>query len=630
MTMHSHFENPKHETQPLAQSTVSRKLQREVDAIEAIGFGTQPWTGKDQGADVTLPVLDVNWLIAQPLLPYLVHTVPTHLLYRSLTEHGLEDSLEVLECVRGETLVRLLDYDLWQSNDYTSSFLSANEDLSAERFLQWVKLWNEISPDFAVERLLDLDEEVIFGCLTAACEIVPVGLNRQQEELTDDYWMTPDNKFGLKLKTPDEAAFEVVHGLVHSLYKKDVRLAQQVLAHSAMLIREEVIEDARRWRQGRLEDQGFLPSDEARHLLVRKSHKALEELVKIALKQHSALNAFEGAAPVGSAESPEGCATPAARDEDAVARIHDVVQKLNSDVLQQEIAAHLTQGDILRLTGHSVLQEDMLAEEEDLLQAFSEKIVDECQHLLMRLDAHNLKKKQRQDGQSSRLIDRVMFSLSDNDPQLALEMKARVARISNGVLAAFGVVQGSSDVGRILSALRGSLNLGLERALKHPERLGIDLALDDRSDETALHLLKLLGPETVFQIGWQTLQDLVEDAVQSVLSALPGQASRTFRIQLEDETQIELPVAQLLSAGRYLELRRWLQSILPDASISLRHVLLSTVNRLPLFPILLSEDVGVTHGRAELKPYESLQEIDLIKEFIESLPSILTAVSQEE
>lgn len=627
--MHSHFENPSHEPQSLTESTVSRKLQREVNAIEALGFGTQPWRVADDGADVTIPLFDVNWLIAQPLLPYLVHIVPTHLLYRSLTEHGLEDSLEVLECVRGETLVRLLDYDLWHSNDYTSSFLGANEDVSAERFLQWVKLWNEISPEFAVERLLDLDEEVIFSCLTAACEIVPVGLNRQQEELSDDYWMTPDNKFGLKIKSADEAAFEVVHGLVHSLYKKDVRLAQQVLAHSAMLIREEVVEDARRWRQGRLEDQGFLPSDEARHLLVRKSHKALENLVKTALKQHKVSSDSEGPAPAGSVDSQAASGAAAGPDEDTVERIHDVVQKLNPDVLQQEITAHLTQGDIVRLTGRSVIQEDLVAEEEDLIRAFSEKIVDECQRLLMRLDAHNLKKK-TQDEQPTRLIDRVLFILSDSEPEIALEMKARVARISNGVLAAFGVVQGSSDVGRILSALRGSLNIGLERALKHPESLGIDLPLNGQSDESAVHLLKALGPEAVFQIGWQTLQDLVEDAVQAVLSALPDHASVTFKIQLEDSTQLQLPVEQLLPAGRYLELRRWLQSVLPDASISLRHVLLSTVNRLPLFPILLSEDVGVTHGSAELKPYESIQEIDLMKEFIESLPNFVTAASQEE
>lgn len=627
LNMHADFENSTQTTAKPNHSVVSQKLQREVDALESIGFGTQAWKVSDSGSTLTLPVLDVNWLIAQPLLPYFVHVVPTHLLYRSLTEHGLEDSLEVIECIQGETLVRLLDYDLWQSVESAAGFLSAAEDLSADRFLQWVKLWNEISPEFAAERLLDLEEEVIFGCLSAVCEIVPVGLNRQQEELNDDYWMTPDNKFGLKIKTPDESAFEIVHGLVHALYKKDVRLAQQVLAHSAMLIRDEIVEDARRWRQGRLEDQGFLQSDEARHLLLRRGQKSLEKMIQTALSQHNTTMTSDKPGATQDAVLAE-----LGRDEEASARIHEVVRKLNSDALQSEIMLHLPSDEIRQLTGHETVQHEILAEEGELVEAFAEKIASDCRLLLAKLEAHNSKLRNLRAEKTELLIDEVMSLLSEKQPMRAVEFKSRIARISNGVLAAFGVVQESTGVARVLQALRGAMNIGMERALAHPESLGLSAVLEDEQGENAeraLVLFNALGPEVVFQLGWQALQDLGEDVVQTVLAAQKPSAAQVCSVTLTDGATVQLPVAQLLQGGRYLELRRWLQSVLPVEASSLRHVLLSTVNRLPLFPILLLEESHVTRGSTEVKPYESLQEVEVTRDFLSSLPSIMGAMSQE-
>jgi len=71
------------------------------------------------------------------------------------------------------------------------------------------------------------------------------------------------------------------------------------------------------------------------------------------------------------------------------------------------------------------------------------------------------------------------------------------------------------------------------------------------------------------------------------------------------------------------------QFVLPVAESSLRHVLLSTVNRLPLFPILLMEGSNATRGSSEVKPYETLQEVEVTRNFLSSLPRIMDAMSQE-
>lgn len=639
MTTHSTFENSASDAlessraYPSEDSVVAKKWQRELDALEAVGFKTQAWKSSDSNDSVLLPTLDINWLIAQPTLPYLVQLLPTHLLHRSLHNHGLEDSLEVIDCIRGNALVRLLDYELWTSHEGAAGFLTPEEDLSADRFVQWIKLWNEISPEFAVERLLELDEGVIVGCLTALCEIIPVGLNRHQEELNDDYWMTPDNKFGLKIKTTEKSDFEILYGFIHSLYSKDIRTAQQVLAHSAMIIREEALVEARRWRQGRLEDQGFLSADEARSLLSPKNHKEMATLIQTALKiQKSKIDSLPAASPIS------GDSQIISSDADASDTIRDLMRNMDQEVLRQEIETILGAKEVLRLVGSASMQTELFLDVEEVIETFVEKVVVDATTLLARLEAHNAKALKLRPVGGNLLFDRVMAMISEYEPSLAIEWKSRLARTTNGVSVALGVSNEASELGRVLSAVRGCLNIGLESLLKNSESFGINWEniditgqADVSVDPRALALVKAVGPEALFQVGWQSLQELARLALESVVSVVTSSAKNEqklagmYTIRLSDGQSVSVPVVQLLNRGRYLEVRKWLHRAASDFDPALQHVLLSTVNRLPVFPIILLLQDGAVRGSTIVKPYEVVQEIENTMDFLAKLSSIVHA-----
>lgn len=623
-------------------ASVTERLERELLALDALGFKSQPWKSDSETASaIAASTIDIDWLVAQRELPYLVQTLPPHLLYRSLMNHGIEDSLEVLEWVRGEALVRVLDYDLWVTAQSGGNVLAESEQPSGERFIQWIRWWNEVSPEFAAQRVVEFDEGLIIGCMTAACEIIPVGLHRSQEELADDYWVTPDNRFGLKMKTMDEGDFEVFHQFVHSLYKQDIRLAQTILAHSAMLVREESVEEARRWRAARLEEQGFLSADEARHLLNPKSNKQLTDVIRTAVKteplRYSARPlefASESAVPLRSDA-----------DEELRERLVEFVQKRDVDELAAEIEKTLGTGEIVRFIGTSAPQSEMLVQDEDVIDAFVDKVTKQTAQILLSLEAQKMRdfRAAVQRSNDVFLFDATMAWLSEHQLEKIVDYKTRIARTTNAVAAALGVSNEPSELSRVLVAVHGCLNVGLERLTRDPDRflLGEELgtvnaqfALPEIAKSSAI--LTAVGPEAVFQVGWQTLQELASDALQMLVytvdnnDKLKSKIGSDYVIQLSDGQAVRLSVLQLHSRGRYLEVRKWLSDLEPFFDISVHHILKSTLNRLPVFPILMSEGNSGTRGTTAVKPYERLEEVEKVRVFVGRLPQMVSFTGQGE
>lgn len=601
---------------------VGERMERELNAIESVGFKTQAWKADaDAGQSVSMATIDVDWLIAQRELPYLVQSLPTHLLYRSIMNHGVEDSLEVIEWVRGEALVRVLDYDLW-TNPHSKEQSSGFGDYpSAERFIQWIKWWNEISPEFAAQRIVELDEGLIVGCMTAACEIIPVGLNRNQEELADEYWITPDNRFGLKMNTSDDSDFEVFHQFVHSLYKQDVRLAQSVLAHAAMLVREESIEEARHWRDGRLEEQGFLSPDEARHLLKPKTNKQLVDMIRVAVatepKRYSTVSA---------GETSEMTPVPSELHE----RIFECVQKIDSEELAQEIEQQLGTAELVRLVGTSAPHSEILLQDEDVMDLFVDKLAKRTHQILLNLEAQKVRslKQRLQQTESALLIDQTIAWLSENNLERAMDYKVRMARCINTLAAAMGVVNESSELSRIVAAVRGCLNVGLEKLLKTPEMYEFNKTFSVSETQDSIRnvaeasaAMTAVGPEALFQLGWQTLQDLAMDALQMLVYTIDNneqmktKIGSDFVVQLSDGETVRLSVLQLQSQGRHLEVRKWMQQLASHIDPAVQHILDSTLNRLPVFPIILMEENATTRGSTAVKPYERLEEVERTRDF---------------
>lgn len=664
MTINSEMHSEKTHSSTVAKtdmpSSFVGRMERELASIDALGFKSQSWTIEaDEGSSVSMPVIDVQWLVAQRDLPYLIQALPSHLLYRSVCAHGIEDSLEVIEWIRGPALVKMLDFDLWADPHGRGHLLGHELQPSANRFIQWIKWWNEITPDFAAQRVMELDEGLIIGCMTAACEIVPVGLNRSIEELSDDYWMTPDNRFGLKMKTDESSDFDVFHQFIHTLYKQDIRLAQSVLAHSAMLVREESIEEARRWRAGRLQDQGFLDAEEARHVLMPKSHRQLEEMVRIALSSESKrvsgtpadsddmLASGHSGGLQGESWSRDHYSDDMTANEELTERIYEFIQSRDRDELANEIEHVLGTSEIVRLVGTSAPSSEILVEDEDVMEAFVDKMTARTHQIVLQLEAEKLRalKAHVQQSVQPLLFDQVIAWIAENNTERVMALKARIARTTNTVAAAMDVDYNSTELDRVLSAVRGCLNIGLERMLAEPENFNIHHLLDVSDSHlpgSALRavrgarILQATGPELIFQIGWQTLQDLSQDAVQYLVYSLENhkelkeEIGTDFGVRLGDGETLRLSVLQLQSRGRYPELRKWWNRWTGRLDSGVEHILNSTLNRLPVFPILLLEDDVTTRGTVAVRPYERLEEVEKTRIFMSRMGRLVTQVSQGE
>jgi hypothetical protein len=623
-------------------SSVVARLEREMESLDAIGLKSFPWKADSENASsLVAAAIDVDWLIAQRELPYLVQILPPHLLYRSLLNHGVEDSLEVVEWLRGNALVRLLDYDLWTKTHSYGELVAADEQPSGERFLQWIKWWNEISPEFAAQRVMELDEGLLIGCMTSACEIIPVGLNRSQEELSDDYWITPDNRFGLKMKTFEQSDFEVFHQFIHALYKQNIRLAQSVLAHSAMLIREESVEEARRWRAGRMEDQGFVDADEARHMLIPKSSKQLADLIRIALRSESQNSSLTSATEMNEVAT----GASAAMDDDVREQLIDFLNSRDSDELAQEIENCLGTQEIVRLVGTSAPQSDILLQDEDVVDAFVERMGARVRQIVLNLEvqkARELRQRVR-DDKSSLLLDQVMAWLGEESVEKVATYKTRIARTTNAVASALGAAHEPSELARVLLAVRGCLNIGLERLMADTDKFlpaefsGMETAETDvQAVIRASKIFSAVGPEAVFQTGWQSLQDLAMDSLQMLVFTLSkggkseSKISDEMLVTLSDGQQLKMSVLHLLSRGRYADVRKWLQALHINIDPALGHILHATLNRLPVFPIVLMEENATARASTAVRPYERLKEVEKTRLFFGRLPQMLDSMGQGE
>ncbi|MEY3901696.1 MAG: hypothetical protein RL189_1002 [Pseudomonadota bacterium] len=642
-TVNSQSVNPVAPTMDVnTPSSVVARLEREMESLDAIGLKSFPWKADSENASsLVAAAIDVDWLIAQRELPYLVQILPPHLLYRSLLNHGVEDSLEVVEWLRGNALVRLLDYDLWTKTHSYGELVAADEQPSGERFLQWIKWWNEISPEFAAQRVMELDEGLLIGCMTSACEIIPVGLNRSQEELSDDYWITPDNRFGLKMKTFEQSDFEVFHQFIHALYKQNIRLAQSVLAHSAMLIREESVEEARRWRAGRMEDQGFVDADEARHMLIPKSSKQLADLIRIALRSESQNSSLTSATEMNEVAT----GASAAMDDDVREQLIDFLNSRDSDELAQEIENCLGTQEIVRLVGTSAPQSDILLQDEDVVDAFVERMGARVRQIVLNLEvqkARELRQRVR-DDKSSLLLDQVMAWLGEESVEKVATYKTRIARTTNAVASALGAAHEPSELARVLLAVRGCLNIGLERLMADTDKFlpaefsGMETAETDvQAVIRASKIFSAVGPEAVFQTGWQSLQDLAMDSLQMLVFTLSkggkseSKISDEMLVTLSDGQQLKMSVLHLLSRGRYADVRKWLQALHINIDPALGHILHATLNRLPVFPIVLMEENATARASTAVRPYERLKEVEKTRLFFGRLPQMLDSMGQGE
>jgi hypothetical protein len=587
-----------------ADALVASKLARDVLGAEALGLRNMPWKVATDTASA-MAVLDVDWLIQQPLLPYLVPAIPAQLLHRSLLAHGLEDSVEVIEWLRGKQLTRVLDYDMW-----THDAERMTDDLNSTQIILWFRLWLEVGNEFAAERVFDLDEDTLVVLLTKILDIQPEGVGRAAPEHEDAYWTTLDGRFHLRVLDENPETFEIVKAVVDSLYAVNAKFAATILSHASMLVRDENLEQAIRWREGRMADAGFVERGEALSALRQRPMCDVRAAAQAAMDRERERRAF--------AEGRQGESSAAGAIWGGFAEDRDEIEEeyralfngADEDVAANLIATGVGAESYRALLADANNNTNVLLADSEAVDSAVEGILGRSLALLAAVDAVST----RAFKNHRLLVERVFSALAETEPIEAANVKARLSRVTNLVVSGTTSGTDADALERALAVVRGAVNIGLETLVRDGFSGGG--SSQDSLGETApvargLEILRLVGVEHLFQVGWN----------------LELSASESFAAAIDELSRFSLGDAgkwlDLWRAQRFVALRRGLQQVGDRVDPGLHHVASSLLNRVPLFPEVLAAKDGSFRASAARRAYETLDEIETVRAFVAQVPALV-------
>ncbi len=601
---------PKFYSSESTESTVPFKLEK--NSLNSLSH-----THKQSGMLVPT-LIDFNWLAFQPLLPFLVQVLPANLLYRSLVAHGFEDSLEIIEWIRGEQLQKILDFDLWEK-----SFEFETEDISFEKVMSWLKVWLAIGTEFAAERFWELEEETMCLILSKLFEIIPEGVNFISEDVRENWWLTLDNKFFLRIRENADESFEILKQFVDCLYARDIRLFGSLFAYSAMLIRQETLDKGLRWRANRLSDQGFISREEALKVLIPKKtgdlRKSIEEAkkieaqkLKVALKSSSFLF-YEKEEESRVDFSPED---------------FDSIVKLLTSFEPEEGSGYmrlaLGNEKIISILGSADASAENFYDDEDFINESAENILAITKNIVLNLEFRSTQKET-----AYLLIEKAIKTIASEDKQKLSRIKESISYLANCVTSGIETRFNYGSIERSVLVTRGAINIGLELCLKMPSEYGLNFKHDDVI-LNAIDCLDTLGASFLFHLGWNILFKLTNNLVEKIMDLdlnhplYRGKLNTQCSIKLSDSSNIQVPLNKLVENLRFVDVEKWLASCENLFSNEMYYTIKALLNRIPLYPQTLVEFSN--YVTKETRSFETLNDIDVAFNFINNLSQNLVHI----
>ncbi|MDY0060073.1 MAG: DUF6178 family protein [Myxococcota bacterium] len=200
------------------------------------------------------PERGAELLLDHPRAAELIPELPAQDLYGLIQRAGRDELPELVALASPEQLRTFLDLDAWRHDEL---------DLGAA--LPWLRALAAGGCEDLAARVEELDLELQALLLLGVLRITP--LEEDQDPPTGDQllWIAPDRT--LALEVPDPEARDVAELLLRVKEEVLGPFGLARLLHSLVWeLPSPLLEDARRWRRGRLEDLGFVPEEEARGL----------------------------------------------------------------------------------------------------------------------------------------------------------------------------------------------------------------------------------------------------------------------------------------------------------------------------------------------------------------------------
>lgn len=522
----------------------------------------------------TLAPVHVNadWLIEQRELPFLIHNLPAHSIYLALQKKDLQENLEIVEWIRGAQLQKIFDFDIWE---FSSAFNT--NDVSHAAIMPWLQAWLIIGKPFTAERFFELEEETIALILSKLLHIIPNGIGYVSDDIQENWETTPDKRFFIKPISDDSTDFEILTSFIDALYSTDMAHAGFLFSTAALLIRQETLEIAQKWRQARLSDQGFVEKQEALALLFSTKNvpKALSEYKILSNTNFFAEDATENTLNFLSKLEPED-------------GVHLIRQILGIDGIKQ-----------LTGTQNQNINFSHLYNDVDFLNDCADHIVQISEHIYKKLEYTQVSNKT---NDSLLLIEKVFKNFLETDQRILSILKQKVARISNTVASTLSdhyTYQGHI-IDTSLTIVRGCLNLGLELCLESKRQDNLTLKSNEQVTSAVL-CVESMGIDYIFKLGFNELLHLQKSLLN----------------YLFDHKLIE--IKQLTSA------KNWINS---DKFVYSNEVRLAFEGLLHIIPMMHTElflqdnqsfDELPLHLSQQFKPFEHTSELYFMQKLLTNI-----------
>jgi len=207
--------------------------------------------------------------------------------YYIVREIGLKQALPILRQLSEEQLEACVDLDCWNHYDFTP----ANLD-------EWLAAFALAGPESLAKSFFTLDYVIQLLFLAQTVTVYDPDTDQVPPEVEGkirDRAMTPDGFYLLELKDENELKIHPFT-LLDAMYQFDSTATHRLLSEVRVELPMQISEEALRFRNGRMEDIGFVPPEEAAVLFSRPSIKPLP-------RYHEALDDTPTRLPAVYAES---------------------------------------------------------------------------------------------------------------------------------------------------------------------------------------------------------------------------------------------------------------------------------------------------------------------------------------
>jgi hypothetical protein len=215
----------------------------------------------------------LDLLLSAPDPVALVQALPEQDLYLALLEIGLDDGRELVSLASPSQFRHFIDMACWPARG------EAGPDPSRVlRFLMLARS-TEASSTAALERyrekLAELDAELLALVLRHELTVHELGDDNPDPDLANpgSTYRTPEGRYLIEFNRGDEH-YPQLKALLDDLYAVDVLGTTRMLESLRWEMPTELEESERRWRSGRLRDQGIPELEEALSFYARPPRKA--------------------------------------------------------------------------------------------------------------------------------------------------------------------------------------------------------------------------------------------------------------------------------------------------------------------------------------------------------------------